>query len=76
MADAAAAEPEAEVEAKPKKPIALIIGVAVGIVVLIAGTVVGTLLLATGNHLAANNDATIRECILATPLMIRPTRSS
>ena len=46
MADAAPAEPEAEVEAKPKKPIALIIGVAVGIVVLIAGTVVGTLLLA------------------------------
>ena len=38
--------------------------------------IVGTLLLATGNHLAANNDATIRECILATPLMIRPTRSS
>ncbi len=46
MADAAAAEPEAEVEAKPKKPIGLIIGVAVGIVVLISGTVVGTLLLA------------------------------
>ena len=46
MADAAPAEPEAEVEAKPKKPIALIIGVAVGSVVLIAGTVVGTLLLA------------------------------
>ncbi len=46
MADAAPAEPEAEVEAKPKKPIALIIGVVVGIVVLIAGTVVGTLLLA------------------------------
>jgi flagellar FliL protein len=46
MADAAPAEPEAEVEAKPKKPIALIIGVVVGIIVLIAGTVVGTLLLA------------------------------
>ena len=47
MADAAAAaEPEAEGEAKPKKPIGLIIGVIVGIVVLIAGTVVGTLLLA------------------------------
>ena len=46
MADAAAAEPEAEVEAKPKKPIGLIIGVAVGIIVLISGTVVGTLLLA------------------------------
>lgn len=46
MADAAAAEPEAEVEAKPKKPIGLIIGVALGIVVLISGTVVGTLLLA------------------------------
>jgi flagellar FliL protein len=43
MADAA---PEPEVEEKPKKPIGLIIGVAVGIVVLIAGTVVGTLLLA------------------------------
>jgi flagellar basal body-associated protein FliL len=47
MADAApAAEPEADGEAKPKKPIALIIGVVVGIIVLIAGTVVGTLLLA------------------------------
>ena len=47
MADAAAAaEPEAEGEAKPKKPIGLIIGVIVGIIVLIAGTVVGTLLLA------------------------------
>jgi hypothetical protein len=46
MADAAAAEPEAEVEAKPKKPIGLIIGVAVGIIVLISSTVVGTLLLA------------------------------
>jgi len=46
MADAAPAEPEAEVEAKPKKPIGLIIGVVVGIIVLIAGTVVGTLLLA------------------------------
>jgi len=48
MADAAPApaEAEGEVEAKPKKPIALIIGVIVGIIVLIAGTVVGTLLLA------------------------------
>jgi len=48
MADAAPApaEAEGEVEAKPKKPIALIIGVVVGIIVLIAGTVVGTLLLA------------------------------
>ena len=39
-------KPEAEVETKTKKPLALIIGVAVGIIVLVAGTVVGTLLLA------------------------------
>ena len=40
MSDAAAA-PEAE--AKPKKPIVLIIGAVVGLVVLVAGTMVGTL---------------------------------
>ncbi len=42
MSDAAAA-PEDTEEKKPKKPIVLIIGAVVGIVVLVAGTMVGTL---------------------------------
>lgn len=42
MSDAAAA-PEDTQEKKPKKPIVLIIGAAVGIIVLVAGTMVGTL---------------------------------
>jgi flagellar FliL protein len=40
MSDAAAAP---EVEEKPKKPIVLIIGAVVGLIVLVAGTMVGTL---------------------------------
>ena len=42
MSDAAAA-PEDTEEKKPKKPIVLIIGAVVGIIVLVAGTMVGTL---------------------------------
>lgn len=42
MSDAAAA-PEDTQEKKPKKPIVLIIGAVVGIIVLVAGTMVGTL---------------------------------
>ena len=42
MSDAAAAPEETE-EKKPKKPIVLIIAAVVGIIVLVAGTMVGTL---------------------------------